>query len=50
MEARIMEEKTCALCKITLPEFNKDEKHNFVPHVIKGEIKAVCIKCKMLLK
>jgi len=42
-----MKERTCALCSITLPEFNKDGKHNFVPHVLDGEIKNLCMKCKM---
>jgi len=44
-----MEEETCALCQIKLPEFNKDGKHNFVPHIVGGKVQNLCMKCKMLL-
>jgi len=52
-----MEEKTCALCQIKLPEFDRDGKHNFVPEAFDENaddkdkdphwiIKNVCINCK----
>lgn len=44
-----MEKQQCTLCKIKLSEFDANGKHNFAPHVIKGEIKDICMECKMML-
>jgi len=38
----------CEICKIVLPVFAQDGKHNFCPHMApNGEVIQLCMDCKI---
>lgn len=41
------ETKKCPKCGVKLPLSNKKGNHNFCPALLKGEIRDVCMRCKI---
>ena len=41
--------RKCPLCQAEKPELNESGSHNFVPHVVEGQVTNICSQCKSVI-
>ena len=41
--------RKCFLCQVEKPELNENGSHNFVPHIVEGQVTNICARCKSVI-
>lgn len=41
--------RKCPLCQAEKPELGDDGQHNFVPHIVEGQVTHICVQCKSVI-